>query len=126
MADLTERQIHQRVNNDLRQWWRDHRKPEVRASFLSNAAQLHQIWPELFTFESKKLPYQNYLQIAVSRLEPEQKNELRAWAEEKPPRQEALCQEIRERASRRCHDGVGSASKKKAKGPKSLPTRELI
>jgi len=50
----------------------------ARPSFLSNAAQLHHVWPELFTLESKKLPYWHYNRIAVSRLELHQKNELRA------------------------------------------------
>jgi len=47
----------------------------VRPSFLSNAAQVHRVWPELFTVDSKKLPYHHYMWIAVSRLELHQKNE---------------------------------------------------
>jgi len=45
-----------------------------------------QVWPKLFILENKKLPYWFYKHIANSRLEPHQKNELRAWAEEKMPR----------------------------------------
>jgi hypothetical protein len=51
-----ERRLLRLVNGDLRQWWRGHHKPEVRPSFLSNAAQVHQVWPELFILKNKNLP----------------------------------------------------------------------
>lgn len=42
-----------------------------------HAAKVHQVWPELFTLQDKKLSYFHYKSIAVSSLEPHQKNELR-------------------------------------------------
>jgi hypothetical protein len=57
---LTERQVHQRVNSDLRAWWSSEGKPAVKASFMSHAAKVNGLWPGLFGFETKKLPYQHY------------------------------------------------------------------
>ena len=37
---------------------------------------VNQVFPELFAVDSKKFPYDHYSSIAVSRLEPEQKDEL--------------------------------------------------
>jgi hypothetical protein len=78
---LTERQIHQKVNKDLRAWWLAHGKPELRASFLSHAAMVNETFKDLFCSIEQKLPYWHYYQIANSRLEPAQKEELRAQAE---------------------------------------------
>src|SRR5260370_20089628 len=66
------------------------RRRELRS--LPYGLRPKRVFPELFTFESKKLhdllkcqhlklSYDHYRQISVSRLKPEQKNELRAWAE---------------------------------------------
>jgi hypothetical protein len=82
---LTERQVHQRVNSDLRAWWSSQGKPGLRASFMSHAAKVNGLWPGLFGFKTKKLPYQHYRQMAVCRLEPDQKQRLRTWAEKHQP-----------------------------------------
>jgi hypothetical protein len=72
---------------DLRQWWEKIGRPHPLASFMSNARKLNRVWPEIVTSGSKHcLPYQHYMQMAVCSLQLEQKQELRAWAEEKQPK----------------------------------------
>jgi hypothetical protein len=46
--------------------------PEFSTSFLSNPAQLHATWDDLVSVDTN-LPYDHYRVIAVSRLEPHQK-----------------------------------------------------
>lgn len=54
--------------------------PRRGRAFLSNAAKLHEVFDDLFRVDHKNLPYDHYRRIAVSSLEPHQKNELRAWS----------------------------------------------
>jgi hypothetical protein len=65
----------------LRKLHKDRPDLYPRPSFLSHAAKLHYTWPELFGVDTKKLRYDDYRSIAISRLEPEQKNKLRVSLE---------------------------------------------
>ena len=51
------------------------------ASFLSNALQTSEVFADVFSAGTKKLPYDAYRQIGTAKLKPEQKHELRAEAE---------------------------------------------
>lgn len=104
MHNLTERQRSKRFYDDLRAWWAENDQPVCRASFMANARKLYATWPEVVSFETNILPYQHYRQMAVCGLPRDQKNELRAWAEEHRPKQTELRQEIRHRVD--ALDGV--------------------
>jgi hypothetical protein len=73
--------ISKRLNHALLAYWRDTEHMAVRASFMANARQLQRTWPEVITAGSNNLIYDAYMQMAVCRLQPEQKRALRAWAE---------------------------------------------
>ena len=48
---------------------------------MSNAKRTEEVFPDVFTAGSKKLPYDGYQLIATAKLKPEQKQELRTEAE---------------------------------------------
>jgi SAM-dependent methyltransferase len=89
--------VRHRVATDLRAWWARHGKAHPTPSFLAHARKLYDVWPEVFAFKSKNLPYQHYSQLAVSALPPAEKVALRSWAETTQPTQTVLRQAIRTR-----------------------------
>lgn len=98
LHNLRPRQRSKKFYDDLRAWWRQSGEPETRPSFMANARKLFSLWPEVVSFETNNpLPYQHYRQMSVCALPPDQKRELRTWAEEHRPKQAQLRQEIRVR-----------------------------
>jgi hypothetical protein len=67
------------IHNALRRRAADLNLMIPRPSFLGNARKLGNTWPEIFTFESKLLPYQHYSQLAVCSLPLDGRNRLRTW-----------------------------------------------
>lgn len=90
-------EIRRLVTQSLRDWWLARNLPHPRKSFFSNARKLYDVWPDtMVSFKTNHLPYQHYRQMAVSSLPPDQKQQLRDWAESERPTQQALRQRIRE------------------------------
>ena len=65
-------------------------------SFLSHTLMVHKTWPELFSVDTKKLPYDHYRQLAVTGLPEDHRDRLRQWAESENPPQRNLRQRIRQ------------------------------
>jgi hypothetical protein len=75
----------QAINKDIR------RTPGYRgpgSSWLSHAKTTHEVFPEVFVVNHKKIAYDSYRRIANSRVD--DKESLRQWAEEKKPTQQEL------------------------------------
>lgn len=97
LGNLRPHQKSKRFYDDLRAWWHETGEPPCRPSFMAHARKLHATWPEVVAVNSNFLPYDSYSQMAVCGLPRDQKDELRAWAEEIKPKQQVLRQEIRTR-----------------------------
>jgi len=83
-----------KINKRLRAVADQQGKKLPRASFLSNARTLANVWEQIFTV-NRKLPYDHYMRIAICALPRDQKESLREWAEREQPTEAALRQTIR-------------------------------
>jgi len=92
---LNGQKLSREIHNRIRAHAEQEQKQIPRPGFFANARKLADTWEEIFSVNTKDLPYDHYRLMAVCGLPRDRKDELRSWAEKAQPTQAELRQTIR-------------------------------